>query len=35
MLNFSKNIVDNLNNNEIKFDFLEDETLKNTIKLKN
>ncbi len=35
MLNFSKDIINNLNNNKTKFDFLEDKTLKSTIKLKN
>ncbi len=35
MLNFFKDIVNNFNNNEIKFNFFEDETSKNTIKLRN
>ncbi len=35
MLNFFKNIVNNFNNNKIKFNFLKDETSKNIIKLKN
>ncbi len=35
MLNFSKNIVNNFDNNKIKFNFLKDKMLKNTIKLKN
>ncbi len=35
MLNFSKDIVNNFNNNKTKFSFFKDETSKNTTKLKN
>ncbi len=35
MLNFSKNIVNNFDNNKTKFDFLKNKTLRNTIKLRN
>ncbi len=35
MLNFFKDIVNNFNNNEIKFNFLKDETSKNITKLRN
>ncbi len=35
MLNFSKDIVNNFNNNKIKFGFLKDKTLKSTTKLRN
>jgi len=35
MLNFSKDIVDNLDDNKIKFDFFEDETSKSIAKLRN
>ncbi len=35
MLNFSKDIINNLNNNKIKFDFFENKILKSTTKLRN
>jgi len=35
MLNFSKNIINNFNNNKIKFDFFKDKTSKSIAKLKN
>ncbi len=35
MLNFSKNIVNNFDNNKTKFNFLENKTLKSTTKLRN
>ncbi len=35
MFNFFKDIVNNFNNNEIKFNFLKDKTLKSTTKLRN
>ncbi len=35
MLNFSKDIVNNFNNNKIKFNFLKNETSKSIVKLKN
>ncbi len=35
MLNFSKNIVNNFNNNKTKFNFFKNKMLKSTIKLKN
>ncbi len=35
MLNFSKDIVNNFDNNKIKFNFLKNKTSKNTIKLRN
>ncbi len=35
MLNFSKDIVNNFNNSETKFDFLKGKTSKSTIKLRN
>ncbi len=35
ILNFSKNIVNNFNNNKTKFNFLKNKMSKNNIKLKN
>ncbi len=35
MLDFSKNIVNNLNNNKIKFSFLKDKMSKSITKLRN
>ncbi len=35
MLNFSKSIVNNFNNNKTKFNFLKNKTLKSITKFKN
>jgi len=35
MLNFSKNIVNNFDNNKTKFNFLKDKTLRSIVKLRN
>ncbi len=35
MLNFSKNIVNNFNNNKTKFDFFENKILKSIAKFRN
>ncbi len=35
MLNFSKNIVNNFDNNKTKFDFFKNKMLKSTTKLQN